>query len=210
MTKKALRILSAWAILGAIIACSLPDNEDDTPPPPPPGVQPPSVPVPNQPIAPIQPIQPNVPVPNQPNIAQPNVPSNTGPPAIPISIETGFLPDPRTVNGTAGGPRSAGTLSPNCRGYIPQTPQHVVTLTTAFSNLRIISRANGDTTLAVHLPDGTYRCADDDDGFNPIVSGQFPAGPIEIYVGTYSSGTNIPYVLGLTERSSLSAYDLPL
>jgi hypothetical protein len=207
VTKKALRIISAWAVLGAIIACNLPEDEDDNPPPPPQVVQP-NMPQPNMP-------QPNMPQPNmpQPNMPQPNMPQPNVVPevaAVPFSLSSGFLPDPHILRGQSGGPRGASSLSPSCRGNIPNTPQHVVDLGTAFQYLRIMVRANGDTTLAVRMPDGSYRCEDDSESVNPIVDGSFPPGRIEIYVGSYHQGARSPYVLGLTEMRGGSVYDLPL
>lgn len=199
--KKTFRLVSAFALLGAILACGAIEEEDDTPPPPPPNVQPPVVAQPNAP-------QPNVPQPMQPG--QPNVAQPPSQPAVPFSLRTGFLPDPHVVRGQSGGPVSAGTFSPSCRGNVPSSPQHVVTFDTAFRNLRIMARAQGDSTLIVRMPDGSYRCADDDDGLNPVVSGSFEPGTYQIYVGSYHQGTQMPYVLGFTELSSVSAYDLPL
>lgn len=186
--KRGLRIAAAWATLAAILACG--GSEDDTPPPPTttaPVVQPP----PFQPIAPTP---------------QPVAPPPTTQPTL-IQISTGFLPDPVTARGQAGGTMLAGVLTGGnamCRGHYPPTPQHTMMLQTDFRNLRVMSHSGQDTTMAIRAPDGTFRCADDDEGLNPIVSGAFAPGTYQIYVGTYSAVGGASYVLGVSELSSVT------
>jgi hypothetical protein len=65
-----------------------------------------------------------------------------------------------------------------------------------------------DTTLVVRGPDGAYRCSDDDEGFNPIVAGNMPAGAYTVWVGTYRANTNAAYTIGFTELASTRAANL--
>ncbi len=189
--KRGLRIAAAWAALAAILACG--GNEDDTPPPPTTTapVAPPVQPPPFQPVAPTPP-----PLAPQP-AAQPTL----------IQISTGFLPDPQTARGQAGGSMPAAMLTGNdarCRGHFPPTPQHTMILQTDFRNLRVMSHSAQDTTMAIRAPDGSYRCADDDEGLNPIVSGAFAAGTYQIYVGTYHATSTATYVLGVSELMTVT------
>lgn len=128
-----------------------------------------------------------------------------------VTLSTGFMPDPSTARGQAGGALEASTLAagnPMCRGWVPATPQHTLMAQTDFSNLRIIVNAAQDTTLVVRGPDGQYRCADDDEGLNPIVQGAFAPGAYQVWVGAYQANTTMPYVIGFTELGSVTAASL--
>ncbi|MDQ3033350.1 MAG: hypothetical protein M3Y87_13100 [Myxococcota bacterium] len=130
-------------------------------------------------------------------------------PGAPITIAPGFLPDPQTARGVAGGPVSASTMGPTCRGYITATPSHVLTTTGAFTNLRVIVSAQSDTTLVIQRSDGTVLCDDDSEIFNPIIEGAFPPGVHNVFVGTYSAATaGAPYTVGFTELGSVTAASL--
>lgn len=121
-----------------------------------------------------------------------------------FNLGPGFMPDPATATGTAGGPTDASTLQPDCRGYIATTPNHVLTATGAFANLRIVvNGGNADLTLVVQGPDGRYLCNDDSDGLHPMVQGAFSAGEYRIFVGTYSAQVaGAPYRIGISELSA--------
>lgn len=179
MTTKALRIGAASALLATTVACGLMDREEP----------------PAEVISTVGPI---------PAVAPP-------PPIAGIPLETGFMPDPHIARGQAGGPNEGRTMAPSvplCRGWVPATPQHTITLTTRFERLRVIVSAQADTTLLIRGPDGQYRCADDDDELNPIVEGAFAPGTYHVYVGAYSQGASTPYVIGFTERPSVTAESL--
>ena len=145
-------------------------------------------------------------------LAAPSAPQQqpvAAPPAMPISLAPGFLPDPRTASGRAGGPIEASTLSPDCRGFIGTAPNHILLATAPFANLRVLASAVSDTTLVIRRPDGTLACNDDSDGFNPVVQGAFPPGTYSIYVGTYSAASaGAPYNLGITEMPTVTAASL--
>lgn len=165
-------------------------GQDEAPPPPPPPTLTPS---PTTPTAPTQPGQP----------AQPgNMESNFGT----ITLNPGFMPDPHVVQGTSGGAVSATTLNVACRGWISQTPDHIFVAGGAFSNLRfLVNGGSADLTLVIQKPDGSYACNDDAEGRNPIVQGNFGAGPHKIWVGSFDQGVNAQYNLGITELSSTTA-----
>jgi hypothetical protein len=116
-----------------------------------------------------------------------------------LSLGSGFLPDPRRVTGTAGGPIDASAVDSSCRGYVSAAPQHVLTLTTAMPFLRVYVQSRSDTTLVVRRPDGTFSCADDSYGLNPSVEGAFPAGTYQVWVGSYLANSTAPYRLSFTE-----------
>lgn len=121
-----------------------------------------------------------------------------------FSLAPGFTPDPATATGNAGGLTDASTLSGDCRGYIAATPNHVLTATGAFPNLRIaVNGGSADLTLVVQRPDGTYLCNDDFEGFHPLVEGPFAAGEHRIYVGSYNAeSAGAAYRLGISELQS--------
>lgn len=134
------------------------------------------------------------------------------PPAIgggTVTIGPGFMPDPQTQTGTAGGPVAASAMSPDCRGYIAAQPNVVLNATGQFMNLRIIVSSSADTTLVVQRADGSYQCNDDSEGLNPIVQGMFGPGQHRIWVGTYSpTATGAAYTIGFTELPTVTAASL--
>ncbi len=116
----------------------------------------------------------------------------------PVTLAPGFSPDPMLMSGAGGGPREASTINPACRGWIGMTPSHSITAAGAFPNLRILVASETDMTLVVQMADGSYRCNDDTDGFNPVVEGPFPPGVHHVYVGTYGQGMPGAYQIGFT------------
>ena len=176
------------ALMAFAIAC----GNRDQPPAPTPA---PAVAVP--PAAPAVP--PPAPVPPAANLQ-----SNFGT----ITLATGFTPDPHVAQGTSGGAINASTWNPTCSGWVSQTPDHIFVSSTAFANLRFIINSTQDTTLVLQKPDGTYLCADDTEGLNPIVQGAFPAGTYKVWIGSYEQGASAAYRLGVTELTSTTAASL--
>lgn len=122
-------------------------------------------------------------------------------------LAPGFAPDPMQFNGTAGGPVSASTFSPDCRGYVGLTPNHTFTLTAPFSTLRFTVTSNAqDTTMVVRSPSGQVFCNDDTNGLSPEIVNSFPAGIVQVYIGVYSAGTP---GMGYTMDVSQTGYGMP-
>lgn len=140
------------------------------------------------------------------------------PPSIPgaigaqveLTLAPGFAPDPTLIAGNAGGTVSGPTMGPTCMGSIASAPNVVLTTTAPFSTLRIVVNAAQDTTLIVRLANGQVLCDDDSGGsLNPALSGAFPAGRHEIYVGEYNrSSVGTPFQLGITTNLSVGPSDL--
>ena len=121
-------------------------------------------------------------------------------PAGAITLAPGFNPDPHVLSGRAGGGVEASSLNQQCAGWISQDPNHVVQADAAFTNLVVaVNAGTADTTLVVQLPDGSYRCNDDEDGTNPMVSGAVAQGIAKIWIGTYERDQNVAYTLGISE-----------
>jgi hypothetical protein len=122
------------------------------------------------------------------------------------SLAPGFAPDPMMMNGSAGGPIQASTYGMDCRGTVAMAPNHTFTLTGPFSTLRFSVTASSDTTLVVRSPSGQVFCNDDTNGLNPEIVNSFPAGQVQVYVGTYSSmGTGAPYSLQVSQTGGMFA-----
>ncbi|MHA7818328.1 MAG: hypothetical protein ACX930_01640 [Erythrobacter sp.] len=112
-----------------------------------------------------------------------------------ITLEAGFEDDPRTIAVTSGGPIDASTSIGDCAGYISENPDVRLTFTADDQSnalpLFISARADGDTTLVVNAPDGSWYCNDDgqEDNFNPsVVFGPAQTGDYEIWVGSFEEG----------------------
>lgn len=123
-----------------------------------------------------------------------------------VSLNSGFRDDPHALEMSAGGNRSASSLSDSCRGYIANAPDYRLNFKTS-GNLPLIISADSDadTTLVVNGPDGSWYC-DDDGGnqpLNPMVRWNSPqSGQYDIWVGTYSNDGLEPAVLHISELSS--------
>lgn len=114
-----------------------------------------------------------------------------------FTLSPGFMPDPQVGTGLSGGPRS----TPDC-GWVDSAnaPDHVVRLPQAFSYLRAHVQSQGDVTLLIEGPDGRF-CSDDVNGLMPEISGYWPAGTYNVWIGDFvgNSAGSYRYQLFLTE-----------
>lgn len=95
----------------------------------------------------------------------------------------------RTFDGVAGGPVSAESWDPSCRGWIPTGPQIQFDLSMP-SAIVASATSDIDTTMVLVCPDGRILCNDDTNGLNPEVRAELPAGRYQIFIGTYSQGNS--------------------
>lgn len=125
-------------------------------------------------------------------------------------ISHNFLPDPWIFPVFAGGPvdASAQSIGDDCRGFIGAVPDvNMEWVETSEFNMRIFFVSEGDTTIVVRDPDGTYYCNDDNGltGDNvtfldpSVTITSPPVGIYNIWVGTYSSEGFLPGYLMVTE-----------
>ncbi|MEM9193015.1 MAG: hypothetical protein AAGF12_27825 [Myxococcota bacterium] len=141
----------------------------------------------------------------------PTTPIATGGPNYgTITLSPGFSPDPAVRSGVSGGQTNANQLGGNCRGWISTRPDHIFQATGSFGLLRILARANTDTTLVVQDQNGRFWC-DDDGGQNqnPMVQAAFPAGTYRVWVGSYRQGDTSRYSIGFSELRSVGTMSLP-
>ena len=122
-----------------------------------------------------------------------------------LALGTGFMPDPqiRSLNvvGSIDVSAVANRYGGTCRGYVMPNPNHIMSLTTAFSYLRVHVKSTQDTTLLIQDPNGGFWCNDDADGYNPIIEGPWQPGLWRIWVGSYSSGNSATYSIEFTEHA---------
>ena len=116
-------------------------------------------------------------------------------------VNTGFTPDPITVNLQSGGNIDATRLGGDCKGMVANAPDYRVNYTAGTTFPLIISVASSsDTTLVVNGPDGRWYCNDDTNGINPLVRFNHPAsGQYDIWVGTYGNSGLHAARLGISE-----------
>jgi len=117
-----------------------------------------------------------------------------------ISLQTGFTPDPRTVNVTARSQVSVSNALSNanvgntgdgrCRGHTGAAPDVSVRYEAGdFFPLVVRAIASYDTTLVVNAPDGSWHC-DDDSGQGvqaELVFDRPRSGRYDIWFGSFSS-----------------------
>ena len=117
-----------------------------------------------------------------------------------VELAQGFLPDPHSVELTAGG--SIDTNVGGCTyGYVADAPDVKFRYTAnGSSTLYLYVSAGDDTTLLINTPSGTWMCDDDSYGSaNPIVViPNAPSGRYDIWVGTYGDQLT-PATLYLSE-----------
>ncbi|MEZ4410499.1 MAG: hypothetical protein R3A52_29065 [Polyangiales bacterium] len=102
-------------------------------------------------------------------------------------------------------------LPAGCRGYYSGQPGHVMVLGDDFNYLRVESRSDSDTTLAIVAPDGSVWCDDDGaGGTDARIAGQFPAGPYRVFVGNYQPNVISRYQLSVSELQPAVAAPAPV
>jgi hypothetical protein len=123
-------------------------------------------------------------------------------------VAPGFPRDPMRVNVVSGGNVDASqqNLGQGCTGFVTAQPDLNITLTGTSPSLRVYVdrvRGNGDTTLIINKPDGTWICNDDSyGGVNPTVDLPNAApGLYNVWVGSYQTGVQARGRLNITELS---------
>ena len=114
------------------------------------------------------------------------------------------FPDPFIMTVQAGGDVDAGSadVGAGCVGQVTSNPDIVFEFDGG--PFRAFFAADGDTTMIVSLPDGTFACNDDGVGTNPVVDlPSAAAGSYAIWIGTFSSGSLVPGYLVVTSGSSV-------
>jgi hypothetical protein len=105
-----------------------------------------------------------------------------------------------TLAGTSGGPEDASDLDPACHGHITEAPSFIMDVDSATS-VSIQVLAEGDTTLVMLGPDGTYYCNDDAIGLNPALQSYYlEPGRYGIWVGSYSSEGAHSFMISFTSE----------
>lgn len=102
------------------------------------------------------------------------------------------LPPARSFAVRGGGERAALDfgLHPECVGYFNESEATLTLERDSAEALRLSVDSQADSALVVRLPDGSVRCADDSEGFNPrveIAAGE-ALGSYQIWVGGYHRG----------------------
>ncbi len=118
----------------------------------------------------------------------------------PRELRRGFLPDPRTDPGTAGGSIDVTPLGGGCRGHVDARPSHVLTLVDPFDYFRIsVENASAPATLVVRAPLGGYLCSAPDEGPPTIARDAWPPGRYLVWVGSRSAGATPSYRVEYSE-----------
>ena len=92
-----------------------------------------------------------------------------------------------------------------CGGLVNVTPDYAFDWSGDAKTLNLLVEANGDTTLLVRAPDGSFLCADDADGannLNPLLAIAKPAaGRYLVWVGRLDPSKPVTGKLTLTEAA---------
>jgi uncharacterized protein YraI len=120
------------------------------------------------------------------------------------TLASGFVPDPFTVGVTSGGSVNVAYLGGGCTGFATSAPDFSINYTSgAFPTLRFYFIGNGDSTLIINAPSGSYFCNDDSFGtLNPTIDFSAPSsGRYDIWVGSYAEGAFVSGTLYVTENT---------
>jgi hypothetical protein len=130
----------------------------------------------------------------------PTPPAPTAPAPAELALSTGFGAV-APLTGMAGGRVSAAGLGPGCTGSISEAPSAVLHIGSGgLRGVRLLARSEGDTTLVIRHPDGSYSCDDDSGGSrNPKITSDLAEGDHSVWVGHYSAGGSSEYSLTITE-----------
>lgn len=122
----------------------------------------------------------------------------------PVTLATGFTPDPLRLAGRTAGARPLSERAPGCRGYVGAAPDRVFELGTDFGFLRFFVTSRENVTLAVRAPDGEWRCSGRPLLGAPREEGAFAPGRYEVWIGSIAPGAEIGYELSVTEFHSVT------
>lgn len=123
------------------------------------------------------------------------------------ALTSGFVPDPFAVGITSGGSVNVSYLGAGCTGFATSAPDFSVNYTSgAFPLLRFYFIGNGDSTMIINGPSGSYFCNDDSFGtLNPTIDFNNPqSGRYDVWIGSFAQGNFIPGTLYVTESSGNS------
>ncbi|MFK7159474.1 hypothetical protein V6U78_00295 [Marinospirillum sp. MEB164] len=121
-----------------------------------------------------------------------------------LSLQGGFLPDPREIEIRAGGSTGLFGAGQGCTGYVnADTPDITLDYQAGSLPLHIHASSERDTTLVVRAPNGDFFCNDDAIGLDPVVDIRTPeTGRYAIWVGTFSQSA-----MGTPARVAISEMD---
>lgn len=121
--------------------------------------------------------------------------------AADITLAPGFTPDPHRMQITSGGTNPASAFDSSCAGWVTDRSSPDIKLTwNGTATLHISAISSADVTLVVNDANGRWHCNDDAQGTNPglTLSGA-SAGLIEIWIGSYESGTYNQTTVSISE-----------
>jgi hypothetical protein len=141
----------------------------------------------------------------------------TQPPAFgEATLVSGFEPDPYEVAIVAGGPVDVNaTVGSACdgaaNGYAASAPDFRLQYTEGDYLLRFMFAGEGDTSLVVSAPDGSWHCDDDGGGlYQPLVEFGSPmGGQYDIWVAVVNEGEVLSGTLYISEMAIMPAVDMP-
>lgn len=117
-----------------------------------------------------------------------------------LDLTNNFLPDPRLVDVTAGGPINSERLGNGCTGSVASAPDVRLNYTAGSLPLYLHVQSTADTTLVVNLPDGSWLCNDDFNELNPgLVLPRPTSGQYDIWIGVFGGGSGVPAKLLISE-----------
>jgi uncharacterized caspase-like protein len=119
-----------------------------------------------------------------------------------VAIDASFAQDPYSVYISAGGSNDASLLDSACSGMIGDSPDFNVEHSAGWESLYLSAASDGDTSLVVRTPEGTFVCNDDTNGLNPGVTLSSPSsGRYNVWVGRIGEEGTVASTLHISQTS---------
>lgn len=122
-----------------------------------------------------------------------------------VSLNSGFTPDPYTVDLQSGGSIDVqASLGGSCRGYVANAPDFSIQYSSGSLPLIFSVNSGSDTALVINDPNGDWYCDDDSgEGLNPSLRfGSPSSGRYDVWVATYGNSSLQPATLHVSELYS--------
>jgi len=115
-------------------------------------------------------------------------------PAFPVRFDRPGIVRGTTIDGSR--------IAASCRGHFGRAP-HARLRLRQHSVVGVTTASNADLTMALRMPDGSFRCDDDHgEGMNPLIQGAFDPGDYGVWIGAFNADATTVFTLTVEVRAT--------